>query len=219
MAPRSQTFAELRVVRKAVAITEAGATKRLPYPRERLGDGTLVEVEAQGLCWLRADGGAKLLVMGPASLRYHPDAIDVEQGRIFVDSPGGTKSTLQTPKGPLVLSSVRASIEVAADKSVRAYVLSGEIRAKGESIARPGEELLIADGDPKRQTVLSWDDWTGGLATSDRAISPAPFGVGTIGARIPGQSGRPRWPLAVQRLDVHVNIVDDLAITEVDQTF
>ena len=44
--------------------------------------------------------------------------------------------------------------------------------------------------------LLSWEDWTGGLATTDRAPEPAPYGVGTVGARRPGDQGAPRFPLA-----------------------
>jgi Ca-activated chloride channel family protein len=40
-----------------------------------------------------------------------------------------------------------------------------------------------------------------------------------VGARRPGEQGQPRFPLAIQRMDVRVTIDEDFAITEVDQTF
>ena len=44
----------------------------------------------------------------------------------------------------------------------------------------------------------------GGLATADPAAEPAPFGVGTVGARPPGDKGKPRFSLVIERLDVRV---------------
>src|SRR5687767_13548855 len=71
LAPKSQTWAELRTVRRAVAVTPPGQKERPPYPRERLVDGEKVRVEAGGLAWLRRDGGATLLVRGPAALTLY----------------------------------------------------------------------------------------------------------------------------------------------------
>ncbi len=67
--------------------------------------------------------------------------------------------------------------------------------------------------------MLSWEDWTGGLATTDRTAEPAPYGVGTVGARWAGEQGAPRFPLAIQRLDVRVHVDRDFAVTEVDEVF
>jgi Ca-activated chloride channel family protein len=53
----------------------------------------------------------------------------------------------------------------------------------------------------------------------DPAVDPAPFGMGTVGARKPGDQGKPRFSLVVQRLDVKVTIDQDFAQTEVDQIF
>ena len=63
------------------------------------------------------------------------------------------------------------------------------------------------------------NDWTGGLATADAPAEPAPFGLGTVGARPPGDKGKPRFSLVIERLDVRVTVDRDLATTEVDQTF
>jgi Ca-activated chloride channel family protein len=223
LAPRSQTFAELRTVRRAVTVTVPGEKTRAPYPRERLVDGETVHVETGGLAWLRRDAGITLLVRGPADLRLGRGAIELERGRVFVDTPAGTTAELTTPNGPLHLAHVRASLDVGEGGSTSAYVLAGEIRGEGATRATAGERLVLEGdaGHVKAETapVLSWDDWTGGLATTDRVAEPAPFGLGTVGARRPGDTGAPRFPLAIQRLDVRVSVVKDLAITEVDETF
>jgi tetratricopeptide (TPR) repeat protein len=217
--PRSLTWAELRTVRSAVLVTPPGEGERNTYLKERLADGAKVRVEAGGLAWLRRDGGATLLVRGPARLTLRARSIAVDEGRVFVDTPKGSSNELSTPAGKLTLAAVRASITVPAQGASKAYVLAGEVRAD-QGRARAGEELTLeSGGQAKVAPVLGWDDWTGGLATTDRAAAPAPFGVGTVGARSPGDQGAPRFPLSIQRMDVRVSIDGDFALTEVDQAF
>ncbi|HLM74487.1 MAG TPA: VIT and VWA domain-containing protein, partial [Polyangiaceae bacterium] len=120
-------------------------------------------------------------------------------------------------------------------------VLAGEVKASGlnevtraiggaaktpplrTASAGAGERLVVSGkpGDARAsiEPAVTWEDWTGGLATTDRAAEPSPFGIGTIGARRPGAHGAPHAPLAIQKLDVRVTIDADLAITEVDEVF
>lgn len=217
--PRSLTWAELRTVRSAVLVTPPGEGERSTYLKERLADGAKIRVEAGGLAWLRRDGGATLLVRGPARLTLRAKSIVVDEGRVFIDTPPGSSNEISTPAGKLTLAAVRASISVPAQGASKAYVLSGEVRAE-KGRARAGEELTLESGGKVQVApVLGWDDWTGGLATTDRAAAPAPFGVGTVGARSPGEQGAPRFPLSIQRMDVKVTIDGDFALTEVDQSF
>ena len=226
---RSQTWAELRVVRRAITVTPPGDAERAPYPRERLVDGEAITVAAGGLGWLRRDGGATLLVRGPAKLVLRADTIELTQGRVFVDTPEGGTTVLETPGGSLHLAHVRASIDAGSDGATEAYVLAGEVRADGSSErAVAGEKLRLAPRAAGASTVapvvttspaIAWEDWTGGLATTDRSAEPAPYGVGTVGARSPGEQGVPRFPLAIQKLDVNVTIDHDFAVTEVDEVF
>src|SRR5690349_4704060 len=198
--PRSLTWAELRTVRSAVLVTPPGEGERNTYLKERLADGAKIRVEMGGLAWLRRDGGATLLVRGPARLTLRARSISVDEGRLFVDTPPGSASELVTPSGKLTLAAVRASLTVPAQGAAKAYVLSGEVRAD-QGRARAGEELTLEGGGKvKVAPVLGWEDWTGGLATTDRAAAPAPFGVGTVGARAPGEQGAPRFPLSIQRM-------------------
>ena len=220
LAPRSQTWAELRTVRRAVLVTLPDEKERDPYPRERLVDGSRVKVQPGGLAWLRRDAGATLLVRGPAELVVYADGVKLESGRIFVDSPVSRATEIEVPSGKLQLAKVRASLDVSADGTTEAYVLDGEVRLGDTVRARAGERLLAKrEGAPTLEAVKVWEDWTGGLATTDPVATPAPFGVGTVGARPPGNVGSPRFPLAIQRLDVRVSVDGDFAVTEVDQRF
>jgi Ca-activated chloride channel family protein len=218
--PRAQTWAELRVVRRGVTVTPPGESERAPYPRERLVDGEAITVRDGGLGWLRRDGGATLLVRGPAKLVLRAGSVELREGRVFIDTPEAGTTALATPGGPLNLAHVRASIDAGRDGSTEAYVLSGELRAEGaEARARAGEKLVLAHGTASTTPALTWEDWTGGLGTTDRSAEPAPYGVGTVGARGAGEQGTPRFPLAIQRLSATVTIDHDFAVTEVDETF
>jgi Ca-activated chloride channel family protein len=234
--PRSQTWAELRVVRRGVSVTPPGEAERAPYPRERLVDGEAVTVREGGLGWLRRDGGATMLVRGPAKLVLRAESVEIAEGRVFVDTPAAGTLALATPGGPLHLAHVRASIDAGRDGSTEAYVLAGEVRSEGSGHdggdpqtpgpagpeggrAAAGETLRLAGGRASTAPALSWEDWTGGLGTTDRSAEPAPYGVGTVGARAPGELGTPRFPLAIQRLSATVTVDHDFAVTEVDETF
>ncbi|HYJ10436.1 MAG TPA: VIT domain-containing protein, partial [Polyangiaceae bacterium] len=220
MAPRGDTFAELRRVKGDVTVAPAGERERPPYPRERLREGERVRLGADGLAWLRRDAGAVWLVAGPAQLTLESKAVELAQGRAFVDTEGGPPAEIRTPRGLLELSDARASVEVGAQGDVKVYVLRGSARAAGQHRAGPGELLtLMSEGKAEKTAELGWDDWTGGLATADPEAEPAPYGIGTVGARPPGDQGKPRFSLVVQRLDVRVRIDRDFAVTEVDETF
>ncbi|HYP97226.1 MAG TPA: VIT domain-containing protein [Polyangiaceae bacterium] len=213
-----QTFAELRTIKGALRVSAPGEPGRTPYRRERIVEGEAVDVPEGGLAWMRRDGGATWLISGPAQLVVKSNAVELRAGRAFVDGEQGEPVSVVTPKGALELSDARASVEVG--KQVTAYVLRGTARSGDAERASAGELLtLLGDGKVTRSPMLSWQDWTGGLGTADASADPAPFGIGTVGARKPGDQGQPRFSLVIQRLDVKVTIDHDFAVTEVDQTF
>jgi Ca-activated chloride channel family protein len=219
LAPRTQTFAELRVVRRGVLVAPPGDRARVPYARERLVDGEEVSLVAGGLAWLRRDGGETLLIAGPAHLVQGKDELRIDEGRVFVDAGVSDAIPIGTPRGTLHLSGVRASLDVSKAGAVEAYVLQGALRA-GDGQARAGEQIALGqDGHATVAPVTVWEDWTGGLATTDQSSQPQPYGVGTVGARPPGSTGQPRRPLSIQKLEVRVTIERDLAITEVEEIF
>jgi Ca-activated chloride channel family protein len=213
------TFVEMRTVKGVVTVTPAGEAARTPYPRERLADKDGVTLSPGALAWLRRDGGAVWLVEGPAKLTVNDSSVGFQSGRAFIDTEDGPPALVDSPRGRIELSDARASVDVGADGVVRLYVLRGSARAAGADRVGAGELLSLEPGGVERTPAVAWDDWTGGLATADPAAEPAPFGIGTVGARPPGDQGKPRFPLVVQRLDVRVTVDRDFAVTEVDQTF
>ncbi|HEX2734361.1 MAG TPA: VIT domain-containing protein [Polyangiaceae bacterium] len=214
-----ESFAELRTVKGALTVAAPGEAARAPYPRERLVEGEHISVPADGLAWMRRDGGATWLIAGPAELDLRALQVELKSGRAFIDTEQTEPIRVVTPKGELELADARASVEVEANEA-SAYVLRGSVRAGDNARANSGEMLHLLDQNQvQKSSVVSWQDWTGGLGTADAAAAPAPFGIGTVGARPPGAKGQPRFSLVVQRLDVKVSIDHDFALTEVDQTF
>lgn len=217
---RDVTFAELRTIKGKPRVQSPGEAARTPYARERLVDGEQVTLEAGALAWMRRDAGATWLVAGPAEFTLHENDVELKLGRVFVDNEFGGAVEVLTPRGKLELSEARASIDIGKDGAMSVYVLRGSARATGNERASAGELLTWqSDGTVRREASRAWDDWTGGLATAEPAAEPAPFGLGTVGARKPGDGGQPRFPLVIQRLDVKVRVDRDFAVTEVDETF
>jgi Ca-activated chloride channel family protein len=217
---RGDTFAEMRTIKGDVTVTPPGETARPPYPRERIVDRDEVRLGAGGLAWVRRDGGAVWLVEGPAQMTFRDSSVILSEGRAFVDSEGGPPASIETPRGPIELSDARASIAILADGTEEVYVLRGSARAGRAGRGEAGDLVTLKlDGSVARAPAVAWEDWTGGLATADPAAEPAPFGIGTVGARPPGDKGKPRFSLAIERLDVRVTVDHDFAVTEVDETF
>lgn len=211
------TTAELRSIKGGVAIRSAGKS-RTPYRRDRVSVGDVVQIPEGGLTWIRRDGGATWLIKGPAEVALSEKKVKLSGGRAFVDTEQGEPAFVETPSGEIELSGARISLEVEKSAS-SAYVLRGTARGPGGLRAQAGEMLKVAGQKASITPVVSWQDWTGGLGTADPTAAPAPFGIGTVGARKPGDSGTPRSSLVIERLDVKVTIDHDIAFTEVDQTF
>ena len=82
-----------------------------------------------------------MFLQGPANIVSRADALDIGQGRVFIDSPAGITTGLRTPKGALRLAQLWAGLNVSADGNTEAYVLSGEIRSGAQLRAQEGEQL------------------------------------------------------------------------------
>src|SRR5512145_1756237 len=99
-----ETFAELRTVKGQVMIQEHGKRPRKPYPRERIGLGCKLSLEPDSLAYMRDDHGATWLISGPTHARVSERGVDLSQGKVFVDTQGGTSVALGTPSGALEIS-------------------------------------------------------------------------------------------------------------------
>jgi Ca-activated chloride channel family protein len=149
------------------------------------------------------------------------EAVRVEAGRVFVDARVDQGLSVESPHGTVSVQNGAMAVHV-TEARTEIYCASGEVVYRsegGEGRFAQGETLILTSTTAEAAPAALWDDWTGGLATADPGAQPAPFGLGTVGARPPGDKGKPRFSLVIERLDVRVTVDHDFAVTEVDQTF
>ncbi len=188
LAPRAQTWAELRVVRRDVKVMPPGGGGPRAVPARA----------ARGR--RDGDGGAGGRGVDPARRgrdvpRARAREADVEAG----DAGGGGGEAVRRHAGAEGRGdrhAQRAGAALAGAGEHRRRGRRGDVGVRARGRGARGERGARAEGGScsrcrgkgadlkaKAEPVVAWDDWTGGLATTDRAAEPAPYGVGTVGAR------------------------------------
>lgn len=196
-----QSIASLEVIRGA----QDQSGRRLDYE----------EVTAPGLTRLRLDSGPRLLLEDATFTLNEDGSLRLSAGRAFVDVLEG--QGLEVHSGEHILMARDASLSLIAGES--AYVIRGEVAHRHGEVrdqVRGGESLDLASGEVSATAL--WSDWTGGLARPGPGLGED-VAIGALQGRVPDEVGRARWPLVIRHLNVRVRVVDDLAITEVDQVF
>jgi tetratricopeptide (TPR) repeat protein len=220
-----------RVVRGSTEIHDATGTVDSSASLARIPAGGSVIAPAHSLVRVTLDGGAAILLDGGeagAELSFGDDSsVSIVRGRVLVDVGFGDALAIETPAGRMRIADGAASIDAGGgERDVQAYVVRGEASYVGcaddepRGTARAGEHLaLTAACDAVVTPEALWVDWTGGLVRAGPTDPSAAPGMGTLEARVPDEVGQARWPLVIRRLDVQVEIVGELAITEVEEVF
>ncbi len=204
------------VVADAADVEETvGRTARVPAGGSiTAGDGSLTR--------LVLDSGPSLLLDADASVQVDGDpGVTVIAGRVFFDVMTGDAVTIDVAGASLRASDAALSVTILGT-GARVYVVRGEVSHRtGDTrgIVHAGEELSIDGSTATVAPEALWMDWTGGLVRAGPSDPRTAPGMGTLEARVPDEIGRARWPLVIRRLDVQVEIVGELAITEVQQVF
>ncbi len=210
------------VVRGSVAVQSAAGEAESVGSIARVPQGGTVTASETGLTRLILDSGPALLLDAQASVRLADDAnVSVEAGRVFFDVLAG--DAMQVDVAGASLRASDASMSIAVDEGgAHVYVVRGEVSQRtGDTrgIVRAGEELAITGTTATVTPETLWLDWTGGLVRAGPSDPSSAPGMGTLEARVPDEIGQARWPLVIRRLDVQVEIVGELAITEVQEVF
>lgn len=182
------------------------------------GDGARMRVaagesvESGSLARLRLDAGPWLL-LGDAALTIGEEGeVQLASGRAFVHVPADGALVLRVGEAQLTARDAAFSIEDGA-----LYVVDGEVsHRQGEQLRRVRAGERLAGGAVEAAAL--WEDWTGGLARPGPGLA-GDVAIGALEGRVPDEIGQARWPLVIRRLDVKVRVVEDLAITEVEQVF
>jgi tetratricopeptide (TPR) repeat protein len=216
------SVATASVVRGSVAIADDEGTPEPLASTARVPLGGSVTASEAGLTRLVLDSGPSLLLDASASVALPEDAhVAVTSGRVFFDVMAGDAMTIDAAGASLRASDASMSITIDAS-GARVYVVRGEISHRtgdARGIVRAGEALAIAGATATVSPEALWIDWTGGLVRAGPIDPSSAPGMGTLEARVPDEVGQARWPLVIRRLDVQVEIVGELAITEVQEVF
>lgn len=194
-------------------------------PRRVVGGEAL---ELAELSELLLDDGARLLLRGARLTIVDGSTVRLDTGDAYVEAPAGVGTLVQLDDAGTAAEARDAIFAIEGEGDGRVLrALRGEAVVRTlhdeddplEVVVEEGEEIhFVGDHAWQPRPTDLWEDWTGGLAEAGAGLASTPA-IGAIGARIPGETGQARWPLVVQRLDVRVRIVEDLAITEIDQVF
>jgi tetratricopeptide (TPR) repeat protein len=221
------SVAQVERVRSGVFVTTARARSEGDVRVvQRLAAGDLVRVDDTGRAILSLDGGGRYVLDHGASVRVRgARAAVLERGRLWVSGGGeggrSEETLLSVGDTVLHLRGARASITERQGHATIS-VLSGEVAYEAGSrrgAIRTGETGDIGANEARVAPHAAYDDWTGGLADDVPGEGSEVAGLGSVGARTPGETGQPRWPMVMQRLETYVTVRGDLAITTIDQWF
>ncbi|MDP3278357.1 MAG: VIT domain-containing protein [Deltaproteobacteria bacterium] len=219
-----QSVGQVDRVRAGVVVVHARAEREV-HRLERLASQDLVRVDHTGRATVSLDGGGRLVLDHDTHVRVQgAREATLERGRLWVAGSEGSRNDvtrLQIGTTLLLFRGARASVTEHSGHAI-VSVLAGEVSF--ESGTRRGAVRTGETGDLSAQAVnvaphRAYDDWTGGLADDIPRSGADAAGLGSVAARTPGETGQPRWPMVMQRLESWVVVRGDLAITTLEQTF
>jgi hypothetical protein len=216
------SLATASMVRGTFSVADADDVVETVGRIGRVPVGGSVTANEASLTRVVLDSGPSLLLDAGASVSVPEEQrVSVAGGRVFFDVMAGDALAVDVAGASLRGSDASMSVTV-TDGGASVYVVRGEVSQRtGDTrgIVHAGEELTIADGAANVAPRALWTDWTGGLVRAGPSDPSAAPGMGTLEARVPDEVGQARWPLVIRRLDVQVEIIGELAITEVQQVF
>ncbi len=219
--PPAPTVASANVVRGAVTIAGDGSDGAQVLRPTRLVDGATLATGDDGRATIDHDGGAWILLDRGTTIAATLSALEVTQGRVFVDAKRAGDTELKTTHGAVRGSGATFAVEL-ADGATKMIVASGEITyvtPQGEGTVAQGETLTMTGGAPVVSPTEMWEDWTGGLADPAPARSERVSYIGALRGRPIGRLGVARKEISIRAHEVDVRILGDLAVTTVSQTF
>ena len=175
---------DARPARRSARPTRASASPRAARSRSRAGS----------LAWIRRDAGAVWLVEGPAQLTMHEDAREARRPAARSSTARTARPSGSTRRAARSSSPTRApASRCTPDGSEDVYVLRGAARAGASADRASRGRAPHAEGGRHRRRARPRSRGTTGPAASRPPIpppQPAPFGLGTVGARPPGRQGQ-----------------------------
>ncbi|MFH1811866.1 MAG: VIT domain-containing protein [Pseudomonadota bacterium] len=216
--------ARLELAAGDVAIRRGNTREQLTSGAALLQDSTLTTGEGARALARLADGSAVFL-RDRTTLSLRADAVQLEQGEIWVDAPPSERRAMTYQAGSVSLAADDAGLSFKREgDQVTLYVARGlaTLTAEGGRVeVQAGEQAKVqGSAAPEVTPVAFWVDWTGGMGDHRPVSHLAGSGSGRIyGVDLSDRSGTAPRELEVSRQAVRAVIRDGLAETEVDQTF
>ena len=215
------TIALAEHIRGTMQLERAGHTEVVRRP-SRVEESATVTTRADARGVVTLDSGAWILFDRETRAVAHLDRLELSTGRVWVDASSADATAIATPHG--TFSSANAGFAVHVnDAETEIYCAAGEVTYQtphGEGRLAQGETLRTsADASPRVSPAASWNDWTGGLADPARNRFRHVERVGVLAGRTLADLGKPRLPLPIRAHEVRTEIHNDLAMTEIVQTF
>ncbi|MCD6498515.1 MAG: AgmX/PglI C-terminal domain-containing protein [Deltaproteobacteria bacterium] len=213
------TVGNLTVVRAPVSMQEPDGKVRPARSGQRIFTGETVSCVGRAL--VDHDQGVRVLLDRNSKVTLTDAGIKLLAGRAWVETTRGFHPLVQA--AGLTVKTDGAAFELtqtSAGPSI--YLVRGTAHYETKNSAgdlEPGDQLTLAGDKVRIEPVAMWDDWTGGLAWPAPRWQKAPAGLGEVGARMPGSTGKARFPLSVRSLRVQATIRGDLALVRVEQEF
>jgi len=197
-----------------------------------LGHSLSVENTSNAMVQLKT--GEQIALNAGTTVKFaSPTEIDLEQGEIWVNTSLSTspdKLVFKTKKGNVTIEGTIADLRV-RENTLRVSVISGKAKIVGEGgeiEIHGGEEAVL---EPDQTPALAPVKDPGMLAAWTESVrreiqrtmskegeeQAVPRGLGTLSARVPG--GKKDLPFAILSEDVTVKIIDQIALTRVEQVF
>jgi tetratricopeptide (TPR) repeat protein len=189
------------------------------YGQLRVSDGDTVSTGPEGRARLRLDDGTLLAVDASTRFSLRGARVELQQGRLFVQTGNASRSELALDDLSLTASQSAVALEH-RDGKRRIYCAQGELQlAHAGTIQRlgSGESAQLENGKLSVAPEKAFDDWTGGLAVP--WSSPVGEKSAIPEVRSQNDEADPGTPLVIRAHHVHVELDGELALTKTRTTY
>lgn len=218
--PPAPTVAVAEVIRGSFRLEREEHSQPVSGPTRVEQQSTAI-TSGDGRGSLRLDNGAWVLLDRNTSAKVELGKLTLEAGRLWIDATDAEQTTLVTAHGELTAQNATFAVRL-TDGGASVYCGSGEITYRteqGDGQLAQGETLTLGGGAPRTEPTAMWDDWTGGLADPTPRTTEGPAYIGVLAGRRLDEAGHARTPLPIRSHEVKASVREDLAATEVIQTF
>lgn len=207
------TVASLQAVHPAVTLLTADGKERNVMGLTRVGAGDRVATNEHGRARVELDDGT-LLVLDESTQVSLTATLEIERGRVFVQSPPNAQTKIALRRVSTVVTGASVSVHnLPSDTSV--YCVNGElvlVSGGTQTRVESGETARVGETTVEVVPEVAFDDWTGGLAV------PWENEVGSRSAiaELRGASGDADLgtPLVTRSHEVKVTISGEIARTK-----